>query len=333
MKEKLLKILSGTRSWKLVVHNNPDPDAIAAAYGFSYLLNKLGKRSKIYYKGIIGRAENKEMVKRLKINLQPIENNIFSKEMNIALFDSQPFSGNQPFQNRLFPKIVVDHHPLKSQTKKCEFYDVRENYGSSSTIIAEYLKEFEMEISEKVATAFYYGLKTDTFNFTRGFTKYDLNMLNLFIDKVSLNIIGKIENPVLPKDYYRKICVSIKNIKIFDKAVITDVGKINYPDISAEIADFLIRMNNVNWVMVFSYFNESLYFSIRTKSRQKIAGKLALYVVKNLGSGGGHENSAGGMVEVENYEDYSAIVGKLSKRFLKRLKLNTVEPTNIILDV
>jgi nanoRNase/pAp phosphatase (c-di-AMP/oligoRNAs hydrolase) len=330
MKEKLLRILEKTRSWKLILHNNPDPDAIASAFGFSYLLSKIGKRSKIFFNGIIGRTENKEMVKRLKIPLNPIDSVKFSKDSNIAMFDCQPGAGNQPLPKNIIPKIVIDHHKLRKESKKATLADIREGIGSSSSIVASYFQLFDIEPNSRVATAFFYGLKTDTFNFTRDFTKFDLEILNFIMPFTSMKLIGKIENPPINKDYFKKLCFAYHNALLFDKAIVINMEKVSYPDISAEIADLTVRMKGIKWVIVFSFFNNSIYFSIRTKSTQKIAGKLAVTIVKGLGSGGGHENSAGGMVKLNDYSEYENCKDMLLKRFLKKLKISTKEGVEFI---
>ena len=57
-----------TGRWLVLTHDNPDPDAIAAAAGLSLLLREaFGRPVTTAYGGIIGRAENREMVKVLGI--------------------------------------------------------------------------------------------------------------------------------------------------------------------------------------------------------------------------------------------------------------------------
>ena len=330
MKERLLRVIDKTRSWKLILHNNPDPDAIASAYAFSHLLTKFGKKSKIFYKGLIGRAENNEMVKRLKISLHPFEKANITRESNIAMFDCQPGAGNQPLSKKYIPKIVIDHHKLRRESSKAEFADIREGIGSSSTIVGEYYKSFNFEPDNKVATALYYGMKTDTFNFTRDFTKVDVNILNFIISFVSLRLMGKIENPSLSKEYFKKLSFAYNNAKIYKRAMIIDMEKVTYPDICAEIADLSIRMKDISWVLVFSCYNNGLYFSIRTRSRQKIAGKLAVSITKGLGSGGGHESSAGGMIQVKDIDEYFLKKELVIKRFLKKLRIPISEGVDFI---
>ena len=332
MKNKLLAVLGKTRSWILIVHNNPDPDALGSAYAFSFFLSKLGKKSKIFYKGIIGRPENKEMIKRLNIPVFSFENAKLKIDSNIAMFDCQPGAGNQPLPKKIIPKIVIDHHKLRKESYKALFADIRENIGSSSSIIASYFKEFNIQLNNKVATALYYGLKTDTYNFTRDFSKTDLDILNFIIPQVSLKLIGKIENPPISKEYFKKLCFAFTHAKLFNKALIIDMEKVSYPDICAELADLSIRMRDIKWIIVFSFYNNGLYFSIRTKSRQKIAGKIAVAISKGIGTGGGHENSAGGMVNLKDFSEYFQKKEILTKRFLKRLKISIEEGIEFIKD-
>ena len=61
---------TGGKRFLLLCHNNPDPDSIASAYGFQFLLSKkFGVRSLIGYGGVVTRAENKAMIQRLRINM------------------------------------------------------------------------------------------------------------------------------------------------------------------------------------------------------------------------------------------------------------------------
>jgi nanoRNase/pAp phosphatase (c-di-AMP/oligoRNAs hydrolase) len=58
--ERLEKVLRGYQQVMILPHNDPDPDALAAAAGLSFLLmEKYGIEAKIAYRGIIGRAETK----------------------------------------------------------------------------------------------------------------------------------------------------------------------------------------------------------------------------------------------------------------------------------
>lgn len=55
--------------WLVLTHNNPDPDALAAAAALAKVLRSgFGHRATPAYGGIIGRAENQEMVRSLDLD-------------------------------------------------------------------------------------------------------------------------------------------------------------------------------------------------------------------------------------------------------------------------
>ena len=63
--------------------------------------------------------------------------------------------------------------------------------------------------------------------------------------------------------------------KIFDNDVlITYLGKLDYPDKCAEIADFMMRMQGITWVFCMGVFRRELIISARTISEEMRAGKL-----------------------------------------------------------
>lgn len=71
--EKLKGMVKGKRVL-ILIHNNPDPDAIAAGWALSYLLKKkFAVNSRIVYGGRITRPENRTMIHRLGIGIRPLE--------------------------------------------------------------------------------------------------------------------------------------------------------------------------------------------------------------------------------------------------------------------
>ncbi len=318
--EKFLKFLEEKKRWNIILHNNPDPDCIGSSFGLQFIFNQHKIKSKLFYNGIIGRAENKEMLKVLKINLTPINKLRIRKVSNLALLDAQFGSKNQPLDKKNVPRIVIDHHPMRKLMKKIEYVDIRPDYGSTSTIITEYIQTLNLEPDERVATALYYGIKTDTAGFTRNFTQNDNNAINFLHDFVSFKLLGKIEHPPLNKNYYKKTCDALNQAEFYNNVIITDIGKADYPDICAEIADYFIRMKGINWVLAFSEFENNLYFSIRTRSRLRIAGKIAIYLTKGIGSGGGHNTYAAGVIPFNKIDkDKDDIKSLLKEKFLKRV--------------
>ena len=198
----LLVSAAHKRTILIVCHNNPDPDTMAAAMGLkSIFYNALRCRAVIGYGGIVGRAENRQLIRRLKIELTNIRDIDFDHFSLICLVDSQPGTGNNDIPREILPDVVIDHHLLRGDTKKCSFYDVRPRYGSASTIITEYLRELKIPVDRKLATALFYGIKTDTNGLSRSATKADLDAFNYLFPLVSPRTLAAIENPSMPKSY------------------------------------------------------------------------------------------------------------------------------------
>ena len=92
---RALAPLAGRKSALIYTHDNPDPDALAAAMGLGCLFeHELGATVTLAHGGIVGRAQNRAMVETLKMPLAPVERVEPDEFDIIALVDSQPETGN-----------------------------------------------------------------------------------------------------------------------------------------------------------------------------------------------------------------------------------------------
>ncbi len=318
----MLSVVGKKRAILIMCHNNPDPDTIASAAALKYIFaQSLHRKAVIGYEGTIGRAENRQLVRRLKIEMIRTTDLNFSDFSVIALVDSQPHTGNNAIPQKIFPHIVVDHHPMRKDTARCAFYDIRPDYGSSSTILTEYLRELNLKIDRKLATALYYGLKTDTNGLSRSFTKPDLDAFNYLFPRIAPRTLAGIENPSVPKSYYLKFADAIARSVQYGDVMISQMGALTNPDVTAEMADFLLRMENIRWTLCMGEYKDLLLFSVRTSRRGMMAGRIAIRIVKNLGTGGGHEKAAGGKIGLDGLkqEERAQVAQRVTDRFLKLL--------------
>ncbi len=326
--ETMLSLVGKKRAILIMCHNNPDPDTIASAAALKYIFaQKLRHKAVIGYEGTIGRAENRQLVRRLKIDMVRTKDLKFNDFSVIALVDSQPHTGNNAIPRKLLPDIVIDHHPVRKDSTRCAFYDIRPRYGSASTILTEYLKELDLTIDRRLATALYYGLKTDTNGLSRSFMKADLDAFNYLFPRIAPRTLAGIESPSVPKSYYLKFADAIAHSVQYGDVMISHMGALNNPDLTAEMADFLLRMENIRWTLCMGEYKDSLLLSVRTSRRGMMAGRIALRVVKGLGTGGGHEKAAGGKIGIKGLkpEERTQIAGKITDRFLKLLGVQNRE--------
>lgn len=322
---KLVSVIGQKQNILVMCHNNPDPDSIASAAALKNLLHHLHKRRIIIsYGGAIGRAENRQFIKRLKIEMVHVKDIDFNTFSVICLMDSQPRTGNNSLPEHVLPHIVVDHHPLRNITRRCPFYDVRTEYGSTSTILTEYFRELDLPVDKKLATALFYGLKTDTNGLLRSSVKADMEAFTFLFPRIAPKILAAIEKPEVPRSYYVKFADAIERSVQYKDVIISNMGRLNNPDIAAEMADFLLRMENIRWTLCMGEYKDDLIVSVRTSRRGWWAGKVAIKILRGLGTGGGHEKAAGGRINLSGLspQERAERISRITTRFLKILDVD-----------
>ncbi|MBN1297690.1 DHH family phosphoesterase, partial [bacterium] len=107
----VLRIASASRQMLVLTHGNPDPDAIASAFALKYLVKaKTGCRVRVAYPGVIGRMENRTMVKLLRLQMIRLDEIDWRNYDCIALVDHQPRRRMYPWPKDRWPDIIIDHH-------------------------------------------------------------------------------------------------------------------------------------------------------------------------------------------------------------------------------
>ncbi len=332
LEEKLLTPLKGKRKVLILTHDNPDPDSIAAAFGLRYILKKtLGITAVIAYGGIIGRVENQSMVKLLHIDMVNISEVSIRNFSIIALVDCQPHTGNVSLPSGINPGIVIDHHPLRKSSEKAEFVDVRKGFGSTCTIITQYIRHLNLPMDKEVATALFYGIKSDTRDLARESSDIDVRASIFLFPFVLQKKLSRIDHPEKPKEYFVKLYSVLSNARIHGDVALARVDLIGWPEMIGEFADELIQMEGIRWCMCYGRHNGSLIFSIRTTRPSYMAGVLAHKICHGLGRGGGHETYAAGKIDLaqalKKVKDPEDI---LLKRFLKEVCPRGAEPALLI---
>lgn len=329
MIDEILSYVKPKRKILILTHNNPDPDTLGSAFGIKNILVKLlKKRCTIAYDGMIGRAENREMVKLCKIDLHSSRKLNFARYDCLILMDTQPTAGNVYIPKGFFPDIVIDHHNFRQQTTRAKIYDTRTHYGSTSTIIGEYYKVKNIEMDKDTATALYYGIKTDTIGYGRSNSRVDLEMMGFIIPKINLNKLAKIETPDLPRYHFKNLKKGIENSIVIDNLIFCDLNEVRNADMIAETSDLLLRIRDIKWTFVMGKCEEMAFFSLRCKSPKKKVGSIALSIVRGIGTGGGHMKSAGGQIPLEG-KTYQEIVQIIKRRILIRIGIKDTEEKSI----
>jgi len=331
--EHLKAILGGKRALLAVTQNYPDPDAVAAAAALRELAHHLaGIPTTIASGGMVGRAENRALVKYLDLPVYRLREIDFSRFDCIALVDTQPKTGNNSLPPEANPDIVIDHHPIRRATRSAPFTDIRSRYGATSTILYEYLHEEGVEIGIPLATALVYGIRSDTQDLGREAHKQDIDAILALYPVANKRMLGEIQSGNTPRSYFRMLEAALRNAKVYRDCVIASVEEIDIPDIVGEIADLMLRDEQSYWALAYGYHENYVLLSLRTADRAADAGKVMRRIVRGMGAGGGHKTMAGGQIPLENGQPgkRKKIEDTIRDRMLRALRIQDREGEKLV---
>jgi len=285
------------KSVLIVAHDYPDPDCLAAASGLSLLLNHWGSQSTlITFGGFVGRAENRAMIRFLNIETLPVA--LVHKEDfdRIVVVDAIPGGGNLSLPRNAKVDAVFDHHMDEPGCGVASFCEVRKDIGATSTIVTKYLVAAGVPIPPDLATALFYGIKTDTGDMGRDVSSDDIDCYKLLFDLMDHQRLALIENPDRDVKFYRTIHEATGSAVCYGTVGYTHLGTVSSPDYIAEMADFFQSLEKLEWMVCSGVFKRSLFFSLRTKKHAD-AGQRAHAIGHALGgNGGGHGRIAAGRI-------------------------------------
>jgi nanoRNase/pAp phosphatase (c-di-AMP/oligoRNAs hydrolase) len=296
--DRLIEYARGHKRALILTHDNPDPDSIAAGVALAHLLEKLaGVEAIVAYGGIVGRAENRALIRVLKLPVVPVARVVFDDFDLICMVDTQPEQGNHSLPARHFPDVVIDHHPERPDSHLAPISDVGGPIGATSTVVADYFRVSGLKVPVQVATALFYGIKADTRDLGRQTTRQDVDAYLWLFPMTDKDALAGIEHPKLPDDYFRLYHTAIERAAVHGDAVVCDLGEIYAPDMVAEVAERFSFLEGMKWSLAFGDYEDAIYYSLRTSDRRMNAGRLIRDVIEAKGgSAGGHGTMAGARV-------------------------------------
>ena len=315
----------------ILTHDFPDPDALASGFAFYHIArNILNINARLAYGGIIGRTENKEMVRILKIPVHQFHPQDFSRFPHVALVDTQPEFENNPFPAARRADIVIDQHPpLNYSSARLSIVD--DTCGATSVILAQALLSLKEEIPKRVATALAYGIITDTLNLYRAKRSEIIGIYKAVLPFCDMRALARMQNPTRSRRFFVTLKRGIQNATIRQRLIVSHLGDVENPDLVSQIADFLLSFRGTRWALCTGRYRDRLYISLRAANPQALAANVLRDIVNDPKEAGGHETIAGGSMYIGRgvqklkwEETEKSLVQKLASRL--HLSAST-EPT------
>ncbi|MCI0458379.1 MAG: DHH family phosphoesterase [Gemmataceae bacterium] len=322
--DRLLTVLQDASLVTFVSHVHPDPDSLGSMMGLSHLVEAcLGKPTRMTQDGPITRAENRAMVELLDLELVPVEGIKWLPREAIVMVDSQPNTGRHTFGPDVAITAVIDHHQTPGDLEGIPFTDIRCGLGATCSLVTSYLMEQELPLPQRVATGLSYGIETEISGYPREATAMDDGALYFLFPLADKNLLAHIRNAPRPQAYYECILQALQSSFTYGKLIISWVNEMPSPEMAAQVVDFLIRFEEVEWAVCAGVCEDKLILSVRTTEPRARAGELLRQVVGKMGRAGGHDRRAGGFVNLPS-TSASAIEqtqSELRRRLLKALHI------------
>jgi nanoRNase/pAp phosphatase (c-di-AMP/oligoRNAs hydrolase) len=300
--EKLVRLYSLLKSddrLAILMYGEPDPDSLASAWALMELLKgRLGECVIISLEHI-KRQQNQIFARKLKIPFQIQHEVEWGKYTKFALVDAQPDFFKPPLPISF--DIIIDHHPKKGNYP-FKFSDIRPRYGSTATILLEYLVTAQKPLGKKLATALCYGLNTDTDDLVRGVSPQDVAALGLLKPRTDTTLLHSLELAEIPRAYAPYFTEALKRSQT-GLCPIVCFSKIPSPDVCVHIADFLSQFTSMKWVAVGGLCGPTLHVVLRESSIGADVGKIARVRLAHLGSAGGHKGKSRAAIPREVVEE------------------------------
>ncbi len=330
---KLLQVAKGHQRAVVLTHDNPDPDAVASACGLAHLLTQCaGVVATPAYGGIIGRAENKAMLKVLHLPIQPVSRIEHQPHDLICLVDTQPEVGNYSLASTSLPQLVIDHHPARPSSLLAAFHDVGGPAGATSTMVTQYLRAARLVPTPQLATALFYGIKSDTRDLGREYDPADIDCYNWLFPLIDKPALSRIEHPSVPARYFAAYHRAYERARLHGNgdAVVVDMGEVYVPEIVPEVAEKLVSLEGLRWSLATGSYKSELYLSLRLNDRRVNAGKLVREVCAPLGgSAGGHGAMSGARVPLRGRSP-ELLAGDVIAAFLRAFHLRPGPGTPLV---
>jgi nanoRNase/pAp phosphatase (c-di-AMP/oligoRNAs hydrolase) len=281
----------------IVLHNDPDPDAMASGLALRNVLRRTKTTAIIGAIQGVTRPENLRMLNLLDIHVDAITPASLKEYDRVAMVDVQPhyFGG---LIDRV--DLVIDHHPEQTGYTAV-FKDIRPDYGSTSTILTEHLRAVDVNISERTATAMLYAIKSDTLFFNRQTNRVDLEAFSHLYPLSDAAMIRKMEGAEITSERLDYVMKAHRDGTLRDQVFCAYLGPTPREDFIPYVADFFLQLEDVKWTIAAGIVNDSMVISVRNLGYSKNAGELVRRFFADIGSAGGHRAMAKAVIPMRAF--------------------------------
>jgi nanoRNase/pAp phosphatase (c-di-AMP/oligoRNAs hydrolase) len=329
---ELLSALGKYRRVAIIMHDNPDPDAIASGWAISVLVQeKLGIPVRLLGSGAIVRAENRHMVDLLMPPIELVSELDLDAGTASVLVDCGLGTTNHlGTRSGIMPVAVVDHHLHRNGEGTLPFVDIRTAAAATASIAAGYLREQRVDPGMKLATAILYAIRTETRGSETSHSPMDRAVVTWLTEFADPTLLAEIENAPLEVEYFGDLVLAMQRTFIYDDAALCFLQRASGAEIVGEVADLLVRCRGIRRVLCAAVIGDDLLLSVRTQRDTDNAARLLQATLDGVGGCGGHAHRAGGKVPDVGNKFRDDLNDELRARWLKACAVDRLRGTRLV---
>lgn len=313
----------------VVCHDNPDPDCIASALAVRTIATESGVGDvDILYGGEVSHQQNRAFVNLLGVSMSRFD------EADLGMYDVIGFvDHSQKGANNSVPEdakidFVIDHHPPENGVD-AGFVDVREEFGATTTILVEYLRELSITPETETATALLFAIRAETLEYLRDTTPMEYDASRYLHELADIDLLERMTNPAFTPETLDTIGEAILGREVRASSLVAGVGVITERDALPQAADYLMRLEGISTVLVFGVVEDEIEISARSKDSRVDLNQVMRDAFGDVGSAGGHRAMAGAQVPLGVFSDMAVadekmielVSGTVKKRFFDAMNL------------
>lgn len=313
---RLAGLLTGRRRALVLTHDYPDPDALASGWAMVEIVRtRLALPAALAYGGRIDRPENRAMVELLGVPARELSSLDFAGRPAVILVDASPGAGNCPLEHPSEATAVLDTHSGASAAGLGS--RLRRACSATSTLAAELCLAAGLVPGARLATALLYGIKTDTQALGREAWPADEAAYRWLLPLADHRLLARVESPPLPARTLRTLWRALSDARLYGRAAVADLGRLNGREGPAETADLLSRLAGISCVLAHGWWDGRQVFSVRAVRGGRSAWSLARAAAGGEGPAGGHSTFAGGSLPADGPAAGARAGRRMERRFLR----------------
>jgi nanoRNase/pAp phosphatase (c-di-AMP/oligoRNAs hydrolase) len=331
--ERFRRLLAERDEIVVLMHPNPDPDAMSCAVAVQTLANSVETDAVMQYAGQIRHQENRAFETVLDLDFERVADASDLKSDEVVLVDhnsARGFSG----ADGVDPFAVIDHHPIEEANgPDATFVDIRTENGACATILAEYFQDLGWEttdpgesadptqLSTTVATGLIHGIQSDTKSLTKGCTAAEFQAAAYLYEGIDEDLLDRIANPEVDAEVLDVKARAITNREVRNAFAFSNVGEVTNADAIPQAADELLRLEGVTAVVVAGEKDGTIRLSGRSRDDRVHMGKTLRSAVEDIpmSEAGGHARMGGGQISMEHMEGIGPSAGLTMPELTDRL--------------